>query len=87
MIATVVHHYNHNQIRLTGWTEYSGRPEPSQVDNDARNMQWVVKELMNKNNDEYLATKLQSGITIWAVSDVSYHPTYQYGTSAWIIKI
>ena len=30
--------------------------------------------------------KNQSGITIRAVSDGSYHPTYQYGTSAWIIK-
>ena len=33
-----------------------------------------------------MATKLQYGITIRAVSDGSYHPTYQYGTSAWIIK-
>ena len=34
-----------------------------------------------------MATKLQSCITIRAVSGVYYHPTYQYGTSAWIIKI
>ena len=29
---------------------------------------------------------MQSGIKIWAVSDGFYHPTYKYGTSAWIIK-
>ena len=34
-----------------------------------------------------MAAKMQPGITIWAVSDVSYHPNYQYGTSAWIIKM
>ena len=34
-----------------------------------------------------MATKLQSGIKIQTVSDGSYNPTYQYGTSAWIINI
>ena len=34
-----------------------------------------------------MATQLQSGITIWAMSDISYHPTYHYGSSSWIIKI
>ena len=42
---------------------------------------------MHNNNIEFLAKKLQYGITIQAVIDVSYHPTYQYGTSTWIIKI
>ena len=45
------------------------------------------KEVIHNNNNEFLATKLQSGITVRAVSDGSYHPTHQYGTSAWIIKI
>ena len=47
----------------------------------------MVKELIHNNNTEFMATKTQSGIKIWAVSGGSYHPTYQYGTSAWIIKI
>ena len=47
----------------------------------------MVKEVIHNNNNEFLSTKLQFGITIWAVSDRSYHPTYQYGTSVWIIKI
>ena len=34
-----------------------------------------------------MATQLQSGIKIRAVSDGSYHPTYHYGTPTWIIKI
>ena len=50
-------------------------------------MNWMVKEGIQNNNNEFMATKVQPGITIWAVSDVSYHPTYQYGTSACIIKI
>ena len=50
-------------------------------------MQWMVKEVIYNNNNEFLATKMQSGITIRAVSDGSYHLIYQYGTSAWIIKI
>ena len=34
-----------------------------------------------------MATQLQSGITKHSASDGSYNPNYQYGTSAWIIKI
>ena len=40
-----------------------------------------------KNNNEFMSTKMQSGTKIRATSDGSYHPTYQYRTSAWIIKI
>ena len=49
-------------------------------------MQWLVTEVMHINKNEFLATKLQSGITIRSVIDVSYHPTYQYITSTWIIQ-
>ena len=42
---------------------------------------------MINNNNEFMAKKLQSGITLRAMSDRSYHPTYQYGTSVWILKI
>ena len=44
------------------------------------------KEVIHNNKNKFLATELQSGITIRAVSDGSYYPTYQYGTSSWIIK-
>ena len=50
-------------------------------------MQWMVKEVIHNNKNKFLATKLQSSITIWAVSNGSYHPTYQYWISVWIIKI
>ena len=47
----------------------------------------MLKEVIHNNNNEFLSKKLQSGIIIWALSDGYYHPTYQYRTSAWIIKI
>ena len=50
-------------------------------------MKWMVKEVIHNNKNEFLAKKLQSSITIRAASDGYYHPTYQYGISAWIIKI
>ena len=50
-------------------------------------MKWMVTEVIQNNNNEFLITKLQSGISIWTVSDGYYHPTYKYGTSTWIIKI
>ena len=50
-------------------------------------MKCMVKEMIQKNNNGFLETKLQSGITIQVVSDGYYHTNYQYGTSAWIIKI
>ena len=34
---------------LTVWEDVNRGPEPSQVDNDVRNMQWVVKEVIHKN--------------------------------------
>ena len=43
--------------------------------------------MIHNDNNEFLETKLQSGITTRAVSDGSYHTTYQYVTSAWIITI
>ena len=86
MRDTAVQHHNHNQVRLIVWAEDNSGPESSKVDNDFSNMQWMVKEVIHKNNNEFLATQLQSGITIWSVSEVSYHPNYQYGTSSWIIK-
>ena len=87
MRATIVRHHKRNQFILKGRAEDTGRPEPSQGDNDVRSMQWMVTEVIHNNNNVFLARKLQSIITIRAVSDLSYHPTYQYGTSAWIIKI
>ena len=50
-------------------------------------MQWMVKEVINNNNNEFMKTKIQSGIIMRDASDRSYHPTYQYGTSSWIINI
>ena len=47
----------------------------------------MLTEVIRNNNNEFMATELQSGITIRIMSDVSYHLTYQYGTSDWIIKI
>ena len=47
----------------------------------------MVKEVIHNNDNEFLATKLQSSITIRAMSDGSYHHTHQYVTSNWIIKI
>ena len=72
----MVQHHNHNQFSLTVWKEGSSRPEPSQGDDEFSNMKWMVKEVIHNTNNEFLATKLQSGIKIWAVSDVSYDPTY-----------
>ena len=43
--------------------------------------------MIHNDNNEFLETKLQSGITTRAVSDGSYHTTYQYVTSAWVITI
>ena len=87
MQATIVRHHNHNQFSLKLWSEDNGRPEPSQFNNYISNMQWIVKEVIHNNDENVLATTPQSSITIRAVSDGSYHPTYQYETSAWIIKI
>ena len=87
MIETIIRHHNHNEFRITGWTEDISRLEFSQGNDDVRNMQWMVKEVIHNNNNEFPKTKLQSGITILAVIYVSYHPTYQYVTSTWIIKI
>ena len=87
MRATVIQYNNHNQFRITGWAEDKVRLEPSQGKKEVRNIHWMVTEMIHNNQNEFMATKLQSGITIRAVSDGSYHPTYQYGTSAWIIKI
>ena len=87
MIANVVQHHNRKQFKLTVWSEYKGRPEQSQFNNDVSNMQWMITEVIHNTNNVFLARKLQYIITIRAVSDLSYHPTYQYGTSAWIIKI
>ena len=72
---------------ITTRVEDNDIPIPSQGDDDIRNMQWMAQEGIHKNINEFLGTKLQSRIIISAVSDRSYHPTYQYGTSAGIIKI
>ena len=87
MQATIVRHHNHNQFSLKLWSEDNGRPEPSQFNSYISNMQWIVKEVIHNNDENVLATTPQSSITIRAVSDGSYHPTYQYETSAWVIKI
>ena len=85
MIDNVVRH--NNKFSLTGLADDNGGPEPSQGDNYVSNMQWMVKEVIHKNNNEFLVTQLRSGIKIRAMSDISHHPTHQYGTSSWIIKI
>ena len=87
MRATFIRHHNHNQFRLIRWEKDNGRTEPSQGNNCVRNIQWMVKEVIHNNDNEFLATKMQSGITIRAMSDGSYHHTHQYGTSNCIIKI
>ena len=78
MRATVIQHQNHNRFRLTVRAEDNGEHEPSQVDNNFRNMQWMVKYMIQKNNNGFLATQLQSGITIRAMNDGSYHPTHKW---------
>ena len=73
--VTVVWHHSHNQFRLPVWVEDNIRTEPSQGNNNIRNMKCTVKEVIHNNINVFLATKLQSGITIGAVSDGYYHPT------------
>ena len=85
--ATAARHHSHNKFRLTGWVEYNSGPKHSQYDDGVRIIQWMVKEVIHKNNNDFLATQLQSSITIQAVIDGSYHPTYLYLTSVRIIKI
>ena len=46
----------------------------------------MVKEVIHKNNNAFMETQFQFGITIRAMSYVSYRPTYSYVTSSWIIK-
>ena len=71
MRENFVRHHNHNQFILAGWAGGNGRPEPSQDDNDVSDMQWMVKEVIHNNANEFLVTTLQSGIIIRAVSDGS----------------
>ena len=54
MRGTVVQHHIHNQFRLSGWAEDNSRPEPSQGNNEVSNMQWIVKEIIQNNNNEFL---------------------------------
>ena len=66
MRETFIRHHNHNQFRLIRWAEDNVRTETSQGNNYVRNIQWMVKEVIHNNTDEFLATKLQSGMTIRA---------------------
>ena len=46
---------------------------------------WMVQNKMHTHNTPNIITALRSGITIEAVSDGSYHPDLQHGTSAWVL--
>ena len=52
--TTAVQHHNRNQFRLTGWAGENSRPEPSQGNDDVRNMQWMLKEVIHNNNNVFM---------------------------------
>lgn len=82
--ATVTKDQNNNhRFRITGWSPESDEDIP-QPNTDA-SYKWMITGQSHRCNRQWIAQKLLQGNKLMAVSDGSFHPEYQVGSSSWVI--
>jgi len=76
---------NRNRYRLTGWAydRHTSEATPAQIDIFHRS--WMKNTTYHNTYEGWIAEQLQTEEGIIIVSDGSYHPNYEIGTSAWVI--
>ena len=82
--ATVSKDQNNNhRFRLTGWAPES-TADNHQINTNAK-YKWMITGQSNRCNRRWLAQQLLQGKKLMAVSDGSFHPDYEVGSSSWVI--
>ena len=83
--ATILHLHNH--ITFQGSTSEGVTYIPNDTAHNEIAQSWMVQNVRNEGNIHHIATHLQHGGKLEAVSDGSYHPSYKRGTAAWVVSI
>ena len=76
---------NANTFRITGWAPENIIPIPTFDEQEEEKMKWMVSNTYNRQDEQWIVNQLRQGQRIMIVSDGSYHPTHEVGTSAWVI--
>ena len=86
MRATVITDcHNNNRFRITGWAPENIINTPTHEQQEEAKKEWMVQQIYHRDEEEWIIHQLQTQQQIMIVSDGSYHPDYQVGTSAWVI--
>ena len=76
---------NSNRYRITGWAPENPTPTPTLDEQEEQKMNWMIHTRHNIPEEEWIILQLRERQPIMIVSDGSYHPEFQIGTSAWVI--
>ena len=86
MRATIIRDQdNHNRIKITGWAHEHYINEPTGEQKEEEKKAWMIQTTYNQQQEPWIVNQLRLQHPIMIVSDGSYHPEHQVGTSAWVI--
>ena len=86
MRATIIQdQQNHNRVRITGWAHEHFIDQPTQQQKEEEKKVWMVNNVYNQQEEQWIVEQLRQNIPLMIVSDGSYHPQHKVGTSAWVI--
>ena len=83
--TVIIDRTNTNRYRITGWAPDNIIIQPTQDQQEQDKQLWMIDQKYNQQEEAWIADQLRLNHKIMIVSDGSYHPEHEIGTSAWVI--